>query len=264
MSVLDRVFFCALIVSLCLMTSSTAMALAHPPLIHITPTAIDDEQKASEPVLNRVAAALWERAVEYSTSNNAKAAEEVLLELVRSTPDFYPSADTPPKIMAPFHRARKKFLKEEKARPHIKARVVSDSVHDGMVRINLEVNDELKALLTKVIVHIKTRSQSAFRLFKIRAPFADGHMIDVNFTYPMSSDDHLDYYVDFVGTFNEPFFSIGSATLPRYLMSKKIIDTPKNIAADETTLSQFKAGWPIVVSVAIAVAGAVTYGLLKL
>lgn len=227
-------------------------------------TFIVNDKQQHEHHLDKRSTVLWNHAVARIAVGDERAALSAFTELLRQKPDFYPSTDTPPKIMTPFHQARRQFLTEQHARNNFRAIVVDQAARDGRIRLTIGADDALLALVTEIAVHIKTRSQSTFRSVNLKPTTARSTTLLLDFAYPMSDDEHLDYYIDFVGNFNESFYAIGSATAPRFLNVEETDTAPEVIVRSSSAITQLKSGWPIVISAALAVAGALTYGLLKI
>lgn len=206
---------------------------------------------------------LWDEATTFIATENANIAEAKFLDLLQRFPDFYPDVDTPPKIMTIFLKVRRHFLVKVADSGRFSAAVIRETSGDNTISLVIKGDTNLMKLVTQIIVNVRTRSQCAFRSMQFARPLNIDENIAINFPYPTVHGEYLDYYIDFVGNFNAAFYSIGSDALPRVLVVKNTLAPPIAIASDDSIM-QFKAGWPIIISAAFAVLGALTFGLLKL
>ena len=227
------------------------------------PTPIVDKKKRVKPSLEKKATSLWEQALSQISATDTHYAQATLLKLLRLIPDFYPSADVPPKIMTIFQNAQRQFQSEEKYRANFAATIVNETALDNKISLIIHAQENLLALVREIAVHIKTRGQSAFRSVRTN-PNKQGQTISVDFIFPAAKDERLDYFLEFIGNYDEPFYSIYSATSPRILVATKTQVALTHEGTPNTSLMKFKTGWPILLSAVVAVAGLITYGLLKM
>lgn len=217
-----------------------------------------------KPTLTKQSQMLWDHAIARIAVGDTKSAEQAFMDLLTYTPDFFPALDTPPKIMLPFQRARRQFLSLTRERELFKAKITKETMKNGQIHLILDADDKLLNRVSEIVVHIRTAQQAVFRSVSLKAPFEGQGALSLHIPYNALATDHLEYYVDFVGNFGEPFHAIGSASWPRSIVAEATEKITPPADGPPSNLTHLKAGWPIVIGATIAVVGALTFGLLKL
>lgn len=208
--------------------------------------------------------ALWDNAVSRISIGDLKGAEAIFFDLLTLTPDFFPKKDTPPKILAPFQMTRRRFFASHMNRQNFRADIKAQSAIGQRVSLLIQAEEGLMSAVTEITIHLKTKGQAAYRSVSVKTLFTGYHELQLDFAFPLKPHEHLDYYVEFIGRYDAPFQLIGSPYEP---MSLKVSEAkplifPTN--GPSNAFTHLKAGWPILFATAIAVAGVLTYGLLKI
>lgn len=189
-------------------------------------------------------------------------AEQTFGQLLRLSPDFYVDQDTSPKIIASFKKARARFIAAHKNDEMFRAAILSQSIKDSLLVIELDVGEAIAATAQKIRIQYRSFEQAAFRSRSFDLTKQSTQTLRI----PLASDQEslIYYFVEFVGRYKEVFFSNGSSFNPHSIAVEKSPLGAEKITETPTSFTHLKTGWPMVFAALLAVAGTLTYGLLKL
>lgn len=206
--------------------------------------------------------ALWLYGICHVSLDLNAEAEHIFGKLLQITPDYYPGADTSPKITTSFIKAREKFYAAHARDPAYLASISSHREEGEVLYLELTVGTAIKKAATHIYVRYRTFEQPVFRSKVFTLSHQDKETLAVSL--PEEKSKLLYYYLEFVGRYDAPFFSIGSFFNPISLAHENPKPNWDKTSETPSTFTQLKAGWPILFSTLLVVAGALTYSLLKL
>lgn len=188
-------------------------------------------------------------------------AENVFTSLLKGAVDFFPNADTSPKITATFYKAQSRFYQAHMS-SH-KPLVLSETMRDGFLVINVEIPSSLLHCLKEMRVYFRTEEQAFYRSMRFLA--AKEPQKNISLTIPTKTDSHdvIYFYLEFIGRYDRAFLSYGSVLEPKKA-TKKTAPLKFNEAEPQRgPLSQLKTTWPIFLSAIVVLGGTLAYGLVK-
>lgn len=141
-------------------------------------------------------------------------AEQAFLDLLTHTPDFFPKTDTSPKIMSIFLKARQRLLLAMPKNDDLLAKIKSATVINGQISIIIEAGPAIKASTTEIKVYFRTIKQAVYRSVTKRAPFEVNNQLRFDFYLKRKPHEKLFYYMELIGHYDMPFFTIGKDLAP--------------------------------------------------